>query len=70
MTTKELIHELVEKLDEDGARRVLSFALTQRASEENLPSWAGRLRSGDPHRGRNAKQIVREGMGRRKAHTE
>jgi hypothetical protein len=72
MTTKELIHELVDKLhvedderDAVTAREVLDFLqIRQRPSRESLPRFVGMLNSGPNTRGRDAKRIVRESMGR------
>ncbi|MGH3430541.1 MAG: hypothetical protein ACREP9_02300 [Candidatus Dormibacteraceae bacterium] len=67
MTTKELLHELVDELDEQQARETLALLRTrQRASQENVPSFAGLIKSASPTLSRDAKNIVREEMGQPK----
>lgn len=65
MTTKELLHDLVNELDEQGAQETLALLLTrQRASQENIPSFAGLITSGSQNLSHNAEKILREEMGR------
>ncbi|MGH3546395.1 MAG: hypothetical protein ACRDPW_10810 [Mycobacteriales bacterium] len=65
MTTKEMLHELVDELDDQEVRETLTFLRTrQRASQENIPSFAGLIKLGAPSLSRDAKKIVRDEMGR------
>jgi hypothetical protein len=71
MTTKELLFDLVERLDESEAADALEL-LTARygkvsAEERQLPAFVGMGHSGRTDLGRRAKEILRDELARRRA---
>jgi hypothetical protein len=67
MTTKELLHRLVDDLDDGEAAELLRYAedrYPEGASRQPLPSFVGMFASDQPGISENVDQYLADGFGR------